>query len=204
LVETSSTNAAAGRNCLNCGFLCRRDTVNPHLSEYREITQEDRASARFIRHERMDGPLFVWCYRSIPIADEICSRSGFDQHPLPDAPDRPAKQNAAALEVFAAHEGCSRWFEYLPGLDPKEHLAELRLHEFHEALAQQRRDSDRALAASNTASNWRIAIASMVVAAILAGAQIWIASHPPVTQPDRGYPTPSVSSAPPTQTDQSK
>jgi hypothetical protein len=131
------SNEAATGSCYNCAFLCRRDGLNLHLSAYYELTQ----------------PLVPWCYRDVPLLQEIREVLGSEPQPvLLGKADLQESQNAAAKRAVTRQRGCQKWYAHKPGRGPEQHLRELeaqqleqRREDFEKRMEQERRDFEERL-----------------------------------------------------------
>ena len=122
-------NETKGR-CITCGFLCRRDLINTHLSAYYEITKENREGARFFSIYEHHAPS---CFRgAAQILDEIQAITGVYGIPRAENDESVAAQSSAASAVVHQNRQCPSWFAYTPGLGPKEHLEEFRIQQIED------------------------------------------------------------------------
>src|SRR5919198_4237106 len=95
--------------CFTCGFLCRRDTLNKHLVDCREITWEDRNAGRWYPG-LMEHHWAPWCFRDVPILNEIQELSGVETpvaEPMQRRWAEQQKQREAADRVITKDRHCA-------------------------------------------------------------------------------------------------
>ncbi len=119
--------------CWNCGFFCRKDEHNRHLSSFTAISTDDRAWGRFYPFMDVWAP---WCFRWVPIMSEISAKLGHEPVVLIGNDEVQKAQNAAAMEVAIRDRKCPKWVKFKPGLSPKEHADEVFVVELEELRRQ--------------------------------------------------------------------
>lgn len=131
-------------HCLSCGFLGKRAATRTQGQRARagvlEVEWDERArpdpniSFPHPLGNAAEFPEFVCLRQAASLPDEITAEA--------DKGSRVPGERIAA--VFARPRGCQKWWQYVPGLDPKEHLMERRLRE----LEDDRKDFQRVLSKS--------------------------------------------------------
>ena len=134
--------------CFTCGFLAKRPVISHGYSrESHEVFHGERErparalwdhTTQFPYGGPEPGPDFdLYCYRGAAALD--IEMGGHR--------DIQVNREKAVYDVIRKPRVCEGWFGYLPGLDPKEHLLELRRQQeetrqvlFHRQLEEDRRD----------------------------------------------------------------
>jgi hypothetical protein len=135
--------------CWNCGFLCRRDAHNLHVSAYYEATEHIR---QWDRYFDFAGPLAPWCYRDVPLLLEVEEIIGMPPRIVTTDAQQQERQNAAAKQIVKRDRQCPKWYPYKPGRGPEQHLREVealeledRRREFERRMESGRRKWERRL-----------------------------------------------------------
>jgi len=121
-----SKPASKGR-CIGCGFLCRRDIVNAHLSNLTEITRSDRNNHKFFHFTWRNDPE---CFRGVPIRAEISvatRRTLYGPRPKDDAEADGIQEDT--YRVLSKDRHCRLWHPYTEGLSPAAHLEDFKMQQ---------------------------------------------------------------------------
>jgi hypothetical protein len=193
--DSNSAKALPKRGaCHNCGFLSRHNTLKPEVSEYFELTRQNREDGRFFGSPA-DWPKRPVCFRGVPLLAEILKKAGLIEVPLPEAGKMGPEfdvANSAALAVTEMDRRCKLWYEHQPGISPAERF--------------QHQEAD----AVNAKMFWLAVLGlggtllSLLVAGLAIVVPIWTDEGPPHLQnvvivtvtPTSLPPSPSVSATP--------
>ena len=114
--------------CVSCGFLALFVADNRSQTQYFEFNAGRRLSGRAEKVSptafQGDVDCIVSCYRTAANLYKECVDIGLK---------KPTEEFLKVLEVINKDRNCDRWYEYIPGFSPKEHLEMLKSAELEES-----------------------------------------------------------------------
>ncbi len=145
-------------SCVSCGFLSKWSQGGPGAGCY-ELDWTGRLDGKAYSHYLIfQGEIITipFCFQRV-VNFEDAHEVGL-QTPLLEERER------ATAEVFQRNRQCPKWHPYRPGLDPKEHLRELRMleqeqrrEEFEQKMEQDRRAFEERMEKERRAFEERLA-----------------------------------------------
>jgi hypothetical protein len=136
---------ANGGQCMDCGFLARRN-INPTHPSVEEVSVEQRKRGDLFRL-RTGAPSMPWCFvrpsSEVDLQREVETVAAGERERAREAgtPDfaQVSLPESDAIVVLAKDRKCPEWYWYTPPLSPAEHRVErtmLRLKEMERKQAE--------------------------------------------------------------------